>query len=135
MVAELSEAPFSRMELAFEEHPARDMHGERRRPFDRSASDAGVFGIFGERPEEREFGDLFVHAHHGRARHRHFGLGERFAERDGLLHHLFERLDRFGRFGDGAHRDDAACDGILLLLGEHFRRLGHHRRQRDVGIG
>ena len=116
-VAQEAKVAFAGMELRLEEHPARDVDRECRRPLDCGTGNLGILRILGYRPEKRELRDLLVHADDRRAGHRHLGVAESLAERHRSRLNLLKRLDRLGRLGDALHRHDAAFDRRLLAGG------------------
>ena len=114
------EAAFCRMELSLEEHPLRDVDREEHRPLYRSLGYNRRFGVLGDCPEQRELGDLLVHAHHLRPGVDETGFGERLPEAHERLAAFLQerrRLRGFWNLGDCEH---SRLDGRPFARGELF---------------
>jgi len=126
------------MELSLEEHPLGDVDREEQRPLDRRLCYHGRFGVLGDGPKQREFGDLLVHADDLRPGVDEAGFGERLSEAHERLSAFLQergRLRCFGDLGDGEDsrlygrpftRDELFGDGDDAGRERHetFRRLG-----------
>ena len=114
------EAAFRGMELSLEEHPLGDVDREEHRPFDRRLGYHRRFGVLGDGPEQRELGNLLVHADDLRPGVYETGFGERLPEAHERLSAFLKesgRLWGFGDLGDGEH---SRLDGRPFARGELF---------------
>ena len=124
------EAAFCGMELSLEEHPLGDIDREEHRPLDRRLGYHRRFGVLGDGPEQRELGDLLVHADDLRSGVYETRFGERLSEAHERLAAFLQEsgsLRGFGDLGDGEH---SRLDGRPFARGELFGDGDDARRKR-----